>query len=697
VLSVSNVAVEFGPTTLFEGITFTVGARERWGVVGRNGTGKTTLFKLLTGEMTPTRGSVSRQPGVRVTLLEQHRNFGEATTVWAAVAGAFADLLALETSLGEQAARLEHDPSEAALERYGRDLERFEREGGYTYAPRVDAVLHGLGFDPEASRTRPLSALSGGERGRVGLARQLVLPGDVLLLDEPTNHLDLETTAWLEEYLRATDRTVVLISHDRAFLAAVADHILHFEGRSATPYAGGYEAFVQQRAERRLTQQRQFDKQQKTVAAEQDYIRRNIAGQNSKQAKGRRKRLERLPRLSAPLGEDEVMALRLETAERGGDQVVVADRVTLAVPELRAAPHTTAAAGADGAGSVERGPGAERVLVRDFSARVLRGEVIGFIGPNGAGKSTLLRAIVGERPPAGGELRVGASTSVAYYTQDLAQVPMGKTLYDVIGELRPTWERRMIQGHLGRFGFSGEEVMRRADTLSGGERARVALAMMMLTRANFLVFDEPTNHLDVESIEALEDALDQYEGTVLLVSHDRSLLRALATKVWVLHERHITEFDGPFTEWEQASAERAHAASVRAAEEEALRRVKEKEKLERARREAQRDADRTAERRAAAAPANDGNAARRDSERESRRQHRELQRRVEEAERRVAEGEARVAALTSQLDDPELYTTADGTKRAAQLGKELDAARARLDAALEEWAAVTEQVETGAR
>jgi ATP-binding cassette subfamily F protein 3 len=181
------------------------------------------------------------------------------------------------------------------------------------------------------------------------------------------------------------------------------------------------------------------------------------------------------------------------------------------------------------------------------------------------------------------------------------------------------------------------------------------------------------------------------------VSHDRSLLRALATKVWVLHERHITEFDGPFTEWEQASAERAHAASVRAAEEEALRRVKEKEKLERARREAQRDADRTAERRAAAAPANDGNAARRDSERESRRQHRELQRRVEEAERRVAEGEARVAALTSQLDDPELYTTADGTKRAAQLGKELDAARARLDAALEEWAAVTEQVETGAR
>src|SRR6185503_17940313 len=212
-----------------------------------NGTGKTTLFRLLTGEMPPTRGQISRQPGLRVSLLEQHRDFGDAATMWEAAAGQFAELLALEKSLVEQAERLQHDASNTALENYGKNLERFEREGGYTITPRVDAVLHGLGFDPAESRTKPVAQLSGGERGRLGLARQLVSPADVLLLDEPTNHLDLETTRWLEEYLRTSPATVLLISHDRAFLAAVVDHVLHFEGDSATAYASSYQSFVEQR------------------------------------------------------------------------------------------------------------------------------------------------------------------------------------------------------------------------------------------------------------------------------------------------------------------------------------------------------------------------------------------------------------------------------------------------------------------
>jgi len=638
-ISISGAAVEFGATTLFHDITFTVAAGERWGIVGRNGTGKTTLFKLITGAMQPTRGQVSRQPGLRVALLEQHRDFGSAATVWEAAAGQFADLLALEVSLAAQAAALGENASDAALEKYGRDLERFEREGGYTLAPRVDAVLHGLGFDPAEARTRTLDQLSGGERGRLGLARQLVSPADVLLLDEPTNHLDLETTRWLEQYVRETDRTIVLISHDRAFLAAVVDHVLHFEGDSATPYVGGYESFVQQREERRLTQQRQFVKQQKTVAAEQDYIARNIAGQNSRQAKGRRKRLERLPRLSAPVGSEGVMALRLDVAARGGDQVVVAENAAVAV---------------DG-----------RVLVEHFTARLTRGEVLGILGPNGAGKSTLLKTLIGERPVAAGELRLGGSIEVAYYRQDLAQVPLGKTLYEIIADLRPTWERRLVQGHLGRFGFSGDEAQRRADTLSGGERARVALAMMMLTRANLLVLDEPTNHLDVESIEALEDALEAYEGTVILVSHDRALLRALATRVWVLHNRHITEFDGSFAEWEVVSEERAHAAAVAAAEEEQLRRVKERQKTHR--------------------KESAGDGARRDVRR--------AQRAVEEAEARVGTLEARVAELAAALEDPELYTRDDGVDRATRMGAELERARRELDDALEAWSRATEEAE----
>ncbi len=636
-ISFGGVGVDFGATTLFSGITFTVTQGQRWGIVGRNGSGKTTLFRLLTGELEPTRGTVSRAPGLRVSLLEQHRDFGTAATVWEAAAGELAELLALEQSLVEQAARLAHDASPQAMTRYGEDLERFEREGGYAVTARIDAVLHGLEFDPAKARTTPLSALSGGELGRLGLARQLMTTADVLLLDEPTNHLDLETTRWLEQYLASTDRTVLLVSHDRAFLEGTVDHVLHLEGETATPYTGGYAAFVTQRAERRLTQQRAFDQQQRFIAQEQDYIARNIAGQNSRQAKGRRKRLDRIPRLSQVIGPEGTMALRFEVDERGGDQIVMARNVSVGI--------------------------GDRTLVEGFSGTLDRTEVLGVIGQNGAGKSTLLRAILGEHPIQRGDLRLGASITVGYYRQDLSQVPLDRTLYDVISDLRPKWERGRIQGHLGRFGFSGDEVRRRADSLSGGERARVALAMLMLSGANVLVLDEPTNHLDVESIEALEDAIDAYDGTVILVSHDRALLRSLTTRLWILHDHRITEFAGGFSEWEEMSGEREHAAAVEAAEDQALRRVHERQRV-------------------AAAPKAD-----------PRRDLRAAQRELEAAEKAVEELEAQVTRVVAALQDPALYTRPDGAGTARQLGADLEALKRRLEAGLERWTRATEQVE----
>jgi len=637
-LSLSSVGVDFGATRLFRDITFTVDAGERWGIIGRNGTGKTTLFKLITGDLEPTTGAVARQTGLRVSLLEQHRDFAGAETVWEAAAGQFAELLALEHSLMEQAAALGDNASDAAMHRYGRDLERFEREGGYTIAPRVDAVLHGLGFDPAAARVKPVSQLSGGERGRLGLARQLVSPADVLLLDEPTNHLDLETTQWLEQYLKEVTTTVLVVSHDRAFLANVVDHVLHFEGDSAVAYTGNYAAFVEQRAHRRLTQQRAFEQQSRTIAHEQDYITRNLAGQNTRQAKGRRKKLARLPRLSAPVGDEAVMSVRFEGAVRGGDRVAVAEHARIGVPG--------------------------RELIHDFTGTLMRGDVLGLLGQNGAGKSTFIKTLLGERPTESGEVRLGGGITPGYYRQDLAQVPVDRTLYEVISDLRPTWERRLIQGHLGRFGFSGDEVQRRADTLSGGERARVALAMLMLSGANLLVLDEPTNHLDVESIEALEDAVEQYDGTVILVSHDRELLRSLTTRVWQLHERHITDFDGGFAEWETMTAERAHAASVAAADEEAIRRVQERKKT--ARREESGKAARTDLRRA--------------------------ERRVEELEREVESREAAIARITAALENPDLYTTPDGVRQAAAMGRELEQEKTALETALDAWATATDEL-----
>ena len=642
-ISVSNAGIEFGASRIFQGVTFTVARGSRWGIIGRNGSGKTTLFRLITGDQQPTEGTVSRQPGIRFALLEQHRDFGGAKTVWEAGAGELAELLALEQALAKQAdllAQAGEKTTPQMLAKYDQDLERFDREGGYTLAPRVDAILQGLGFDPESARTQPVEQLSGGERGRLGLARQLVSAADVLLLDEPTNHLDLETTRWLEDYLRNTDKTVLLISHDRTFIANVADHILHLEGDSAVTYTGGYESFVIQREERRLAQQRAFDKQRKVIASEEDYIRRNIAGQNSKQAKGRRKRLGRVPRLSGPTTEEgSSLGLRLDLSERGGDQVAVARDVAL---------------GVEG-----------RTLIEHFTATIQRGDIVGFIGPNGSGKSTLLRALMGEHPLTSGELKLGGSIQPGYYRQDMTQVPRGRSLYEVISELRPRWERRQVHGHLAKFGFSGEEAQRRADNLSGGEQARVALAMMVLTRANFLLLDEPTNHLDIESVEALEDALSEYEGTILLVSHDRAMLEALTSRVWVLHGRHITDFPGTFSEWEERSREREHAAAVAAAEQESMRRVKERQATRR--REGQADENRTALR-------------------ESRRQ-------VEAAEKEIAELEQQIAQLTAALEDPELYTTREGTQKSIVTGKKLEETKRNLDAAFAKWTAATERAE----
>src|SRR5262245_54148030 len=639
----AKVAVEFAGNPIFQDISVTVSRGDRWGIIGRNGTGKTTLFNLITGRLEPSLGTITRAGSMRFTLLDQHRDFSAAPSVWDAAAAPFAELLALEHSLHEQAtyiAQLGSAVTPELLSRYDRDLERFRRDGGYEVHARVDAVLQGLGFDPEAARQQPVAQLSGGESGRIGLAQQLIAPADVLLLDEPTNHLDLDTTRWLENYLKSIDATVLIISHDRVFLEASIDHVLHLEGGTAFTYNCGYSAFVQQRAERRLTQERAFDAQQRTIAAEEDYIRRNIAGQNTRQAKGRRKRLARLERLSAPPTDEQRMALRLQPSGRGGDQVLVADDVRLCV--------------------------GERVLLEGFSDRITRGENIGLIGANGTGKSTLLRAIAGLRSVEAGNIRTGESIELAYYRQDMSQVPLGKTLFDVIHDLRPLWQRGQVQSHLARFGFSGSSVQRQADSLSGGERARAALAMLMLARANFLLLDEPTNHLDVESIEALEDALADFDGTVLLVSHDRALLRGQVTRVWHLEDQHIREYAGTFAEWEEWQAARVQeAASALQLEADARR--------ERERAEARKQNARTAGERAVV---------------------RNLRRAVEKAEAEVHRLEARVQELRSQLEDPALYTTGEGARKAKATQTELADVEAELNAALERWTEASEAAAT---
>ncbi len=640
-LAVAGVAVEFGRTVLFQDVTFTVERGERWGIIGRNGSGKTTLINILAGTSQPSKGVVSRTVGLRVAVLDQHRDFGDARTVWQAAASAFADLTALEASLSDQSMRLGElgdAATEADLDRYSHDLEKFERDGGYTFTARIDAVLHGLGFDPEKAHTQELTTLSGGERGRLGLACQLAAPADVLVLDEPTNHLDLDTSRWLEGYLRQVDETVLLISHDRAFLEAVVDHVLHLEAKTTVAYVGSYASFVQQREERRMAQARAFSKQSKVIAAESDFIARNIAGQKSTQARGRRRRLTRLPRLSPPPSESDVMALQLEGKSRGGDQVLVLDKLALAVEG--------------------------RELLKPFSSVLRRGDVLGLIGPNGAGKSTLLKAVAGERHAEGGESRLGDSIDMAWYRQDMLQIPMGKSMFDIIHDLRPSWTRGQVQGHLGRFDFSGDTVLRTADSLSGGERARLALALVMLSGANFMIFDEPTNHLDVESIEALEDAIGTFEGTVLLVSHDRALLDTLCTRLWIFEDGRMSDYPGTFEEWEASrearqKADREEASSARAKEKSGKKEEKRPDNYKRNKQSELRTAQRAAE----------------------------------EMEKKVADAEKKVARLKQALEDPALYSASDGRKKAIDLTEQLEGARADLDLMMDGWSLATERVE----
>jgi ATP-binding cassette subfamily F protein 3 len=606
-LSLSGMVLQYGATPLLEDVTLTVARGERWGIIGRNGSGKTSLFRAITGEFDPERGTISRQQGLRLAVLDQHRDFAGAVTVWDAASAAFAPLLALEHSLTEQANRIGELGDRATpemLARYSHDLERFSREGGYEVPARVSAVLHGLGFDPALAHTQPVATLSGGERGRLGLASQLVVPADLFLLDEPTNHLDLDTTAWLADHLRGLDAAALIISHDRAFLDAVADHTLHLENGTAVAYDGGYSAFVRQREERRLAQQRAFGKQAREIAAEEDFIRRNIAGQKSAQARGRRRRLMRLPRLSPPPGEEGAMAVRFQSAGRGGDQVLVA-------------------------------------------------------------KSTLLATLLGERPADGGTVRWGDSNAVAIYRQDLAQVPRDKSLFDIIHDLRPMWTRGQVMTHLGRYDFSGDASLRTAGSLSGGELARVALAMMTLATANVLVFDEPTNHLDVESIEALEDAVEDYEGTVMFVSHDRALLRALCTRVWSLEHGHLTDYDGTFADWEAARDERRRAAEAAARSAEVTRRARERV-----------------------------TSARSDGGRKSQQSVlRSAQRALEQVEEAVHQLEQREATLHGELADPALYATSGAEAKAQELARELDRVRLEVASAYRRWEEVAAEVE----
>lgn len=435
------------------------------------------------------------------------------------------------------------DPSvfEEVAARYGILQEAFEHSAGYIYPIRIRKVLNGLGFKPEIF-DRPLKLLSGGERTRVFLARLLLEDPDLLILDEPTNHMDIEAVEWLEGWLKEWTGAAVMVSHDRYFLDRTIDTVWDLSPHGVEVYRCNYSAYVNQRAERRQNQEKRYTAQQDHIRREQDYIRRNIAGQNTRQAQGRRKRLERLLRegeISHPVSQRAV-SIEFDRVDRSGDRVIETSGLIIGYPD------------------------SNEPLFQVPDLVLIRGECVALIGPNGAGKTTFLKTLLGEVEPLSGDVRLGANLQIGYFAQAHAELTPEHTVIEEILDINPRMKRSQARNFLARFLFSGDSVDKPIEILSGGERGRVALAKLALEGSNFLLLDEPTNHLDIPSQEVLEHSLESYPGTILLVSHDRYLIDALATQVWVITPtaRELGVFSGGYRMYLDAKRERVNEGKI---------------------------------------------------------------------------------------------------------------------------------------
>ncbi|MEP7270466.1 MAG: ABC-F family ATP-binding cassette domain-containing protein [Acidobacteriota bacterium] len=520
-----EVSKAYGAQEILRAISFQVNPGEHIGLVGRNGAGKTTILRLISETESPDKGSIERIKGLRFGVLAQHVDFSGADTVLDAALLVFSELLTLEIQMRQ----LEHDMTEATGEKldevmheYSDAQHAYEHAGGFSYHARAESVLLGLGFEKDEF-AKKAENLSGGEKNRLGLARLLLAEPDILLLDEPTNHLDVEAVEWLEDFLSVYKTAYIVVSHDRFFLDHTVNRVIDLEQGRVDSYRGNYTAFLAEREERRELQQRTWEQQQELISRTEDFIRRNIAGQKTKQAKSRRKMPDRLDRV-ASVGQSESANFKLKPTTRTGDQVLILDDLAIGFPERQLAP--------------------------DLSLVMRRGERLGVIGGNGTGKTTFLRTILGEHPALHGKTRWGSGVNVGYYDQRLQMVDDRHTAIEEIRTVAAsTTGDGELRGFLGRFLFSGDDAFKSVASLSGGEKGRLALAKLIYSRANVLVLDEPTNHLDIASREALEDALNEYDGTIITVSHDRYFLDRIATQILYFSGSAVQHFDGAYTEF----------------------------------------------------------------------------------------------------------------------------------------------------
>ena len=538
----SGISKSFGSQEILRDIAFQINPSEKIGLIGANGSGKTTLLKLIAGTYEPDTGAISRKSQLEIGTLDQIPDFQGDTSVLEEGLRASQHLQRIETNMRALEQVIAEAPARDVLDRYSELQHEFELKGGYSYRARTEAALLGVGFSRKAFDQASRS-LSGGEKNRLALAKLLLSHTELLLLDEPTNHLDIKSIEWLEKFLRETDKTLVIVSHDRFFLDRVAGRILEIAGTTIQDYRGNYSYYLKERAERLGRQQKQWELQSEWIEKQQDYIRRNIAGQKTKQAQSRRKLLARVKPLEKPKSRAEKIKFRFLPVERSARYVLAARGLSI---------------------GYQGSP-----LVHSIQFEVQRGERWAILGPNGSGKTTLLRTLIGARSPIEGELEWNQSLDIGYYDQQLQDLHLDAVVLDEIRELDSSATDGELRSFLAQFLFSGEDVFKSVAKLSGGEKSRLMLARIIYANPQLLALDEPTNHLDIGSREALEAALKGYPGTILFITHDRYLVEKIATHLLYIEDGKAHVFDQltAFEKWLEASGQQSrdpHPSPLRA-------------------------------------------------------------------------------------------------------------------------------------
>ena len=627
ILSAQHIAKSFGVNAVLRDVSLTVQQGDRIGLVGVNGCGKSTLMRILAGLDAQDGGEISLVRGLRVGYLAQQNMVTSGETVWNELQKVYEQVFAMEKKLRELEDEMAHAHTDAQRfaqlsADYDRLTQRFEEADGYSWKSMVSGVLNGLGFKP-AQYDQCVDSLSGGEQTRLCLARLLLQKPDLLLLDEPTNHLDMETLQWLENYLAAYKGSVLVISHDRYFLDHVCTGIVEILMGASEQYNGNYTRYIAQRQERFESRMRAYEIQQKEIERQQAIIARYRMFNREKSiraAESREKALDRMEKLEKPMDE-RAIRFSFEARRRTGEDVLQLTEISKSF--------------------------GEKHLFHDLTLRVRAGDRVALIGPNGVGKSTLIKIIVGEEQPDTGFIRYGSNVDIGYYDQHQSTLHADKTALDEIWDRFPQMEQSNVRGALGMFLFTGDDVFKPIHTLSGGEKGRVALTALMLRKDNLLLLDEPTNHLDMDSREVLEDALTDFGGTIITVSHDRYFINRIANRIIEMQPDGVTEYIGNYDDYIERKNRPVAVEAEAGKTKTELEKEKRREKL-------------------------------------SRQALRQLKIRAQDAEKAVGVKEAEIAELEAQMADPSLYSDA---QKSADVQRAYQKAQQALQTLYEQWEA----------